>query len=61
MLLARALADLPEAQREAVTLHYLQGWPLAEIAGHLGRSPSAVMGLLHRGLKQLRARLRELE
>ena len=57
--LALALATLPEAQREAVVLHYLQGWTVAEIAARLGRSHSSVGGLLHRGLKQLRDRLQE--
>lgn len=59
--LAEAVATLPDAQREAVTLHHLQGWPLADVAKHLDRTPSAVMGLLHRGLKQLRTRLESLE
>jgi RNA polymerase sigma-70 factor (ECF subfamily) len=61
LLLAEAVAALPEAQREAVTLHHLQGWPLAEVARHLDRTPAAVMGLLHRGLRQLRIRLESLE
>jgi RNA polymerase sigma-70 factor (ECF subfamily) len=52
--LAAALERLPEAQREAVTLHYLRGWRLEEIAQHLGRGKSAVAGLLHRGLDKLR-------
>jgi RNA polymerase sigma-70 factor (ECF subfamily) len=57
--LAEALARLPEAQRQAVELHYLRGWPLADIAAHLGRGKSAVAGLLHRGLDKLRACLQE--
>jgi RNA polymerase sigma-70 factor, ECF subfamily len=57
--LAEALEALPEAQRQAVELHYLRGWPLADIAGHLGRGKSAVAGLLHRGLDKLRARLQD--
>jgi RNA polymerase sigma-70 factor (ECF subfamily) len=52
--LARALARLPQAQREAVTLHHIQRCPLAEVARRLGRSKLAVVGLLHRGLNQLR-------
>ena len=52
--LAGALERLPEAQRQAVELHYLRGWRLEEIAGHLGRGKSAVAGLLHRGLDKLR-------
>jgi RNA polymerase sigma-70 factor (ECF subfamily) len=61
LLLAEALADLPEAQRDAVELHYWQGRSLAEIGQELGRTPAAVAGLLHRGLKQLRGRLQQLE
>jgi RNA polymerase sigma-70 factor (ECF subfamily) len=52
--LVAALARLPDAQREAVTLHYWSGWTLAQIAEHLDRSPSAAAGLLKRGLRQLR-------
>jgi RNA polymerase sigma-70 factor (ECF subfamily) len=59
--LAQALAALPEAQREVVELRHCQGWSLAEISRHVGRSPSAEAGLLHRGLQQLRARLEERE
>jgi RNA polymerase sigma-70 factor (ECF subfamily) len=57
--MAAALATLPDVQRQAVELRHLQGWPLADIARHLGRSPAAVAGLLHRGMLQLRALLQE--
>ena len=30
--LANALADLPEAQCQAVTLHHFEGWTLQEVA-----------------------------
>ncbi len=59
--LAQALQALPETQREAVILHYWQGWALADIARHLARTPAAVAGLLHRGLVQLRGLLQEKE
>jgi RNA polymerase sigma-70 factor (ECF subfamily) len=52
--LADALAQLPDAQREAIMLHHLQGASLAEVAAQLQRTQAAVAGLLHRGLKQLR-------
>jgi RNA polymerase sigma-70 factor (ECF subfamily) len=55
--LAAALEGLPEAQRLAVELHYLQGWPLAGVARQLNRTRPAVAGLLHRGLEALRSRL----
>jgi RNA polymerase sigma-70 factor (ECF subfamily) len=52
--LAEALERLPAAQREALVLQHWQGWSLAQIGDHLGRSPEAVAGLIKRGLKQLR-------
>ncbi len=55
--LATALGTLPEAQREAVTLHYLTGLSLADVGARLGRSPAAVSGLIHRGLRALRQTL----
>jgi len=55
--LAKALAELPEAQSEAVVLHYWQRKTLAEVAGQLGRTVPAVAGLLQRGLKTLRTLL----
>src|SRR6266542_1785627 len=55
VLLAEALAQLPGPQREAVVLRHLEGWPLADIARHFDRSQPAVVGLLQRGLKNLRS------
>jgi RNA polymerase sigma-70 factor (ECF subfamily) len=57
--LAFALEALPEAQREALVLHHLQGRTLEEAGRHLGRSPAAVAGLIKRGLKQLRLLMQE--
>ena len=57
VLLANALARLPASQREALVLHYWEGFSLAEIATRLERSPVAAAGLLKRGLKNLRALL----
>jgi RNA polymerase sigma-70 factor (ECF subfamily) len=61
VLLAEALAALPEAQREAVIARHWHGCSLAEIAEKLECSTAAVTGLLHRGLKNLRKHLHELE
>jgi RNA polymerase sigma-70 factor (ECF subfamily) len=55
--LAEQLALLPELQREVLLLRHCQGWSLAEISAHLGRSRAAVASLLRRGLKELRQRL----
>jgi RNA polymerase sigma-70 factor (ECF subfamily) len=61
ILLAEALAQLPDQQRDAVILRHFQGRSLAEIAAELGATTSAVTGLLHRGLKNLRKALNALE
>ncbi|MGD0043460.1 MAG: sigma-70 family RNA polymerase sigma factor [Isosphaeraceae bacterium] len=57
--IAGALASLSENQRRVIELHQLQGWTLAEIAHELDTSKAAVAGLLHRGLKALRAEFEE--
>jgi RNA polymerase sigma-70 factor (ECF subfamily) len=59
--LADALAALPENQREAVVLRHWHGCSLAEIGRCLGCTTAAVTGLLHRGLRNLRRHLSNLE
>lgn len=56
---ADAVERLPESQREAVRLHYLEGLKLAEVAEQLDKTTGAVAGLLHRGMKALRQQLAE--
>lgn len=55
--LAEATEKLPPAQRDAVTLRYLEGQSVAAIAAHMQVSADAVSSLLRRGLQQLRTRL----
>jgi RNA polymerase sigma-70 factor (ECF subfamily) len=55
--LADGLAQLPDAQRIAVELRYLQGWKMIEIARELGKSEDAVAQLLRRGVAALREKL----
>jgi RNA polymerase sigma-70 factor (ECF subfamily) len=55
--LAEAIDRLPDDQRQALTLHHLHGWTLDAIGAHMGRSQTAVAGLIKRGLRQLRENL----
>jgi RNA polymerase sigma-70 factor (ECF subfamily) len=57
--LARALEQLPDDQRGVVELKHLHGLSIAEICDRTGRSKAAVVGLLYRGVKALRAMLNE--
>jgi RNA polymerase sigma-70 factor, ECF subfamily len=51
------LRSLPEEYRLPLTLRYLTGADYQTIATQLGLSNGSLRGLLHRGLKLLRARL----
>jgi RNA polymerase sigma-70 factor (ECF subfamily) len=59
--LAEALTRLPQDQREALELHHLEGFSVPEVGRRMDRSTGSVAGLLHRGLKALRAHLGESE
>jgi RNA polymerase sigma-70 factor (ECF subfamily) len=59
--LAEGLARLPEDQRRAVELKHLQGESLEGLSRELGRSVTAVAGLLRRGLDRLREWLAQEE
>jgi RNA polymerase sigma-70 factor (ECF subfamily) len=59
--LASALAALPDAQRDALILRHCHGQSLTQISEQLGRTPSAVAGLLKRGAQTLRTLLQEPE
>ncbi|MFK8112298.1 MAG: sigma-70 family RNA polymerase sigma factor [Rubripirellula sp.] len=56
---ADAVERLPDSQREAIRLHYLEGMKLSEVAEKLEKSSGAIAGLLHRGMKTLRTQLDE--
>lgn len=51
------LHELPEAQKEAIKLCYLEELPVAEAARAMQRSETAVASLLQRGLRALRERI----
>ncbi len=53
--LESCLAELPAAEREAVSLHHLAGCTLAEVAAHTGSGISTVHARVQRGVERLRA------
>ncbi|MFO0889026.1 MAG: sigma-70 family RNA polymerase sigma factor [Isosphaeraceae bacterium] len=57
--MARAVAALPAPQRDAVTLHFLQGLSVAEVGIQIGKTQGAAAGLIRRGMQRLRALLEE--
>ncbi len=55
--LAEAVESLPDGQREALELHYLEGLSVREVAQEMDRAPSSIGGLIQRGLKSLKEKL----
>jgi RNA polymerase sigma-70 factor (ECF subfamily) len=51
---AGALDQLPAVQRDVIIYHHLHGVPVAEIAGQMGKTESAVAMLLYRGMCRIR-------
>jgi RNA polymerase sigma-70 factor (ECF subfamily) len=59
--LASRVASLPAAQREAVVLVAVQGYPYADAAELVGRPLNTVKSDVHRGLAALRQMLEREE
>lgn len=54
VVLSACLNKIPETQREAIRMRYLEGMSLKSISDRTGKSEMAVAGLLKRGLRALR-------
>jgi RNA polymerase sigma-70 factor, ECF subfamily len=59
VILADALADLPDLHRQAIVLRSLKELPWSEVAEQMNRSISTVRMLWVRGLSELRTNLEE--
>ena len=57
--LQEALAKLPEEQREAIRLRYVENLPSKDIAARLGKTDAAIRVMLTRSLKKLQSFLGE--
>ena len=57
--IAEAMERLPREQLEVLVLHYWQGLSVPDIGAAIDKTPAAVGGLVHRGLKNLRKGLGE--
>jgi RNA polymerase sigma-70 factor, ECF subfamily len=55
--LERAVASLPDGAREVVILHYMEGYPCADIAERLGVVEGTVKSQLHRARRLLKEAL----
>lgn len=56
-LLQRAMSELPERDRELLSLKYLEGWSYRQMADSLGVSFVTIESRLHRARRRLRERL----
>ena len=59
-LVERAIAGLPEAQKQVITLRDVEGWSSEETCAALGISEGNQRVLLHRARSKVRARMEEL-
>ena len=60
-VLALCLEKIPDTQREAIRMRYLEGMSLKNISDRMGKSEMAVAGLLKRGLQGLREAMQALQ
>jgi RNA polymerase sigma-70 factor (ECF subfamily) len=61
LLLADALAELPDDYRDIIVLRHIEGLPFEEVAERMGRSSGAVRMLWLRALNKLRESLERRE
>lgn len=58
-ILRALLANMPDEQREILTLRYMLGWRIGDIAGFLGVTENNISVTIHRTLAKLREQWQE--
>jgi RNA polymerase sigma-70 factor (ECF subfamily) len=53
-ILGAMLADLPDEQREILTLRYMLGWRIGDIASYVGVTENSISVTIHRTLAKIR-------
>ena len=61
LAIADALERLPEHQRQVIILRYWEGLSIQQVAESLGKSTTAIGGLLNRAARKLRGLLAEID
>jgi RNA polymerase sigma-70 factor (ECF subfamily) len=61
VVLANCMEQIPDTQRDAIRMRYLEGMSLKEISQKMDKSEMAVAGLLKRGLQGLRDEMRAIQ
>jgi RNA polymerase sigma-70 factor (ECF subfamily) len=60
-MLSTLLRGLPDEQREILTLRYMLGWRVTNIAQHMGASENSISVTIHRTLSKLREKWLEAD
>lgn len=58
MLIKKELKKLDDEAKEIISMRFLEGWKIKDIAKHLGRTEGATRVAIHRAIKKIRANLK---
>lgn len=56
-VLRQAIAELTEEQQQVIMLRFVEGYPVEQVAGVMGKTANAIKALQHRALRSLAGRL----
>lgn len=61
MLVKKELKELNDEDKEVLTMRFLEGWRVKDIANHLGKSEGATAMIIHRIVKKIRLNIKECD